>query len=79
MSPADALDRYFAAWNDHDPDAVVRSLTGGGSYEDATIGRAADRRRARRERGGATRRVPDLHFDQVSMAPPETPRPLPSA
>jgi hypothetical protein len=38
MSPADALDRYFAAWNDHDPDAVVRSLTGWWSYEDATTG-----------------------------------------
>jgi hypothetical protein len=32
MSLTDALDRYFAAWNDHDPDAVVRSLAGGGSY-----------------------------------------------
>ena len=39
MSLTHALDRYFAAWNDHDPDAVVRSLAGGGSYEDATTGR----------------------------------------
>ena len=23
MSLTDALDRYFAAWNDHDPDAVA--------------------------------------------------------
>ena len=38
MSLTGALDRYFAAWNDHDPDAVVRSLAGGGSYEDATTG-----------------------------------------
>lgn len=34
MSLTAALDRYFAAWNDHDPDAVVRSLADGGSYED---------------------------------------------
>ena len=26
MSMTEALDRYFAAWNDHDPDAVVGSL-----------------------------------------------------
>jgi SnoaL-like domain len=38
MSLTGALGRYFAAWNDHDPDAVVRSLAGGGSYEDATTG-----------------------------------------
>jgi len=38
MSLTGALDRYFAAWNDHDPDAVVPSLAGGGSHEDATTG-----------------------------------------
>jgi hypothetical protein len=39
MSLTGALDRYFAAWNDHDPDAVVRSLADGnngylGSFRD---------------------------------------------
>ena len=38
MSLTDALDRYFAPWNDHDPDVVVRSLAGGGSYQDPTTG-----------------------------------------
>ena len=38
MSLTDALDRYFAAWNDHDPAAVVRSLTDGGSYADPATG-----------------------------------------
>ena len=38
MSLTDALDRSFALWNDHDPDAVVRSLADGGSYQDPTTG-----------------------------------------
>ena len=29
-----ALDRYFSGWNDHDPAAVVASLTDDGTYED---------------------------------------------
>jgi hypothetical protein len=36
MSLTEALERYFSAWNDHDPDAVVSSFAGGGTYEDPT-------------------------------------------
>jgi hypothetical protein len=38
MSLTDTLDRSFAPWNDHDPDAVVRSLAHGGRYQDPTAG-----------------------------------------
>jgi hypothetical protein len=38
MSLTDALDRYFAAWDGHDTDAVVRSLADGDSYRDPATG-----------------------------------------
>ena len=38
MSVGDALDGYVAAWDDHDPDAVVRSPAGGGSGQDPATG-----------------------------------------
>src|SRR4051794_25820669 len=38
MSLYAALDRYFEAWNDHDPAGVVASLAAGGTYEDPTTG-----------------------------------------
>ena len=69
MSLTDALDRYFAAWNDHDPEAVVGALADGGSYEDPTTygpltGDALAVNVATLLAG-----FPDLHFDVVSVAP----------
>ena len=78
MSLTGALDRYFAAWNDHDPDAVVRSLAGGGSYEDATTGGPLTGDVLAANVAALLAGFPDLHFDLVSMAPPATPRPLPN-
>jgi hypothetical protein len=34
----DLIDRYFAAWNDHDPEAIVACFTKEGSFEDPTSG-----------------------------------------
>ena len=34
----EALDRYFDAWNSHDPALVVAALTDDGTYEDPTTG-----------------------------------------
>jgi hypothetical protein len=69
MSLTDALDRYFAAWNDHDPDAVVRSLAGGGSYEDATTGKPLTGDALAANVAALLAGFPDLRFDLVSKAP----------
>jgi steroid delta-isomerase-like uncharacterized protein len=69
MSLTDALDRYFAAWNDHDPEAVVRSLTDGGSYEDPTTGGPLTGDALAVNVATLLAGFPDLHFDLVSVAP----------
>ena len=69
MSLTDALDRYFAAWNDHDPDAVVRSLADGGSYEDPTTGGPLTGDALAANVATLLAGFPDLHFDLVSVAP----------
>jgi steroid delta-isomerase-like uncharacterized protein len=69
MSLTDALDRYFAAWNDHDPEAVVRSLADGGSYEDPTTGGPLTGDALAMNVATLLAGFPDLHFDLVSVAP----------
>ena len=69
MSLADALDRYFAAWNDHDPDAVVRSLADGGSYQDPTTGGPLTGDALAANVATLLTGFPDLQFDLVSVAP----------
>ena len=69
MSLTDALDRYFAAWNDHDPDAVVRSLADGGSYEDPTTGGPLTGDALAANVATLLAGFPDLQFDLVSVAP----------
>jgi len=69
MSLTDALDRYFAAWNDHDPEAVVRSLADAGSYEDPTTGGPLSGDALAANVATLVAGFPDLHFDLVSVAP----------
>lgn len=68
MSLTDALDRYFTAWNDHDPDAVVRSLAEDGSYEDPTTGGPLTGDVLAANVATLLTGFPDLHFDLVSVA-----------
>jgi len=68
MALTDALDRYFAAWNDHDPGAVVQSLTDGGSYQDPTTGGPLTGDAIARSVATLVSGFPDLHFDLVSVA-----------
>ena len=68
MSLNDALDRYFAGWNDHDAAAVVASLAADGTFEDPTShgqrsGNALGQYVAELVIG-----FPDVHFDVVSVA-----------
>ena len=69
MALTDALDRYFAAWNDHDPEAVVASLTDGGTYEDPTTGGPLSGDALARSVQGLITGFPDVRFEIVSVAP----------
>lgn len=69
MPLLEALDRYFAAWNDHDPAALVAALREDGTYEDPTTGGPITREQCA---GQLTRLLigyPDLSFDLVDIAP----------
>ena len=68
MSLTDALDRYFAAWNDHDPKAVVQSLADGGSYQDPTTGGPLTGDALAANVATLLAGFPDVHFDLVSVA-----------
>ncbi|HTP16851.1 MAG TPA: nuclear transport factor 2 family protein [Streptosporangiaceae bacterium] len=69
MSLTDALDRYFAAWNDHDPGAVVRSMADGGSYQDPTTGGPLTGDALAANVATLLTGFPDVHFDLLSVAP----------
>ena len=69
MALTDALDRYFDAWNARDPDAVVASLTDGGTYEDPTTGGPLSGDALAANVAGLVGGFPDLHFEVVSVTP----------
>jgi steroid delta-isomerase-like uncharacterized protein len=69
MSLSTALDRYFAAWNDHDPDAVVSALVDGGTYEDPTTGGPLTGDALCQNVAGLIVGFPDVQFDVVSVSP----------
>ena len=69
MSLTDALDRYFAAWDGHDTDAVVRSLADGDSYRDPATGGPLTGNALAANVATPRTGFPDLHFDLVSAAP----------
>jgi steroid delta-isomerase-like uncharacterized protein len=69
MAIADALDRYFDAWNAHDGDAVVASLTADGTYEDPTTGGPLSGDALAANVDGLAAGFPDLHFEIRSVAP----------
>src|SRR5579863_4039766 len=69
MALMDALDRYFAGWNDHDPAGVVGSLVEGGTYEDPTTEGPLTGDALAGNVAVLLAGFPDLHFDLVSVAP----------
>jgi steroid delta-isomerase-like uncharacterized protein len=69
MSLSTALDRYFAAWNDRDPAAVVESLVDGGTYEDPTTGGPLSGDALAASVATLLVGFPDLHFDIDSITP----------
>jgi steroid delta-isomerase-like uncharacterized protein len=69
MALDDALDRYFNAWNAHDPDGVVAALTDGGTYEDPTTGGPITGAALAASVAALVEGFPDLRFEIVSVAP----------
>jgi steroid delta-isomerase-like uncharacterized protein len=67
MSLNQALDRYFDAWNAHDPQAVVAALSTGGTYEDPTTGGPLKGDALAENVGTLMAGFPDLHFELVSV------------
>jgi steroid delta-isomerase-like uncharacterized protein len=68
MSMPTALDRYFDAWNSHDPAQVVAALTDGGTYEDPTTGGPLSGDALAASVAGVYAGFPDVHFELVSVA-----------
>lgn len=69
MALTAALDRYFDAWNAHDPDGVVAALTDGGTYEDPTTGGPIGGDALAANVAGLVAGFPDLSFEVVAVAP----------
>ncbi len=68
MALDDALDRYFDAWNAHDPDGVVAALTDDGTYEDPTTGGPLHGDALAANVAGLVEGFPDLRFEVVNVA-----------
>ncbi len=67
MSLNQALDRYFDAWNAHDPQAVVAALSTGGTYEDPTTGGPLSGDVLSENVGTLMTGFQDVHFELVSV------------
>ena len=76
MSIDTALERYFDAWNSHEPEAVVGRAHRRRHLRGSDHGWPAHGRRARRQRGGCARRVPRRALrDRQRRRRTATPRP----
>ena len=64
----EALDRYFDAWNSHDPALVVAALTDGGTYEDPTTGGPLSGDALEANVAGVYAGFPDVRFELESVA-----------
>jgi steroid delta-isomerase-like uncharacterized protein len=65
----DALDRYFSAWNDHDPAAVVGAFVKGGTYQDPTTPGPLSGEALAATVAGVFAAFPDVIYDLVRVAP----------
>ena len=68
MSLTDALDRYFAGWNDHDPTAVVAALVEKGTFEDPTTPAPRSGHALAEYVAELVVGFPDVRFDLISVA-----------
>jgi steroid delta-isomerase-like uncharacterized protein len=63
----DLIDRYFAAWNDHDPEAIVACFTKEGSFEDPTTGGPITGSSISQTASDLFTGFPDVSFDDIRV------------
>ena len=63
-----AAQRYFDAWNRHDPDGIVATFAPGGTYHDPTSGGELTGAAIGQNAAGLFARFPDVQFEVVSVA-----------
>lgn len=68
MSAIDAAQRYFDAWNRHDPARIVATFVDGGTYEDPTTGGRLTGEAIGESAARLFAMFPDLSFDVISKA-----------
>ena len=69
MGAIDVAQRYFEAWNNRDPSAIVATFADGGTYTDPASGGSLTGQAIAEYAGGLIAAFPDLSFDVVSAAP----------
>jgi len=66
------IEAYFAAWDAHDPQAVVALFADGGSYEDPVTGSPLTGDAIGEYAKGLFAAFPDLKLELISQAPTST-------
>lgn len=69
MPLAEALDRYFAAWNEHDPPGLAAAFSEDGTYEDPTTDGPLTSAQCADLLARLVLGFPDVHFDLLDVAP----------
>ncbi len=72
MTPKEVIEAYFAAWDAHDPQAVVALFADGGSYEDPVTGSPLTGDAIGEYAKGLFAAFPDLKLELISQAPTST-------
>ena len=69
MNAVEVARKYFDAWNNRDPSAIVATFTEGGTYMDPASGGTLTGQALAEYTGGLFLAFPDLIFDIVSVGP----------
>ncbi len=68
MTVVDVAQRYFEAWNRHDPDSIVATFAEGGTYSDPNVPAGLTGQAIAQYAGGLFEAFPGLSFDILSHA-----------
>jgi len=68
MSTLDTAQRYFKAWNSHDPSGIVATFAEGGTYENPASGGPVSGEAIGEYAAGLFAAFPNLAFELVSVA-----------
>ncbi len=68
MEPLAVAQRYFDAWNQHDPQAIVATFAEGGAYHDPIVPQGVSGTALAEHTAGLFAAFPDISFEIVSVA-----------